>query len=93
MLKALFYCRNQSIIYDMRKSISLDDAREYVSNLVGRDVDVKVNRGRNKIKKYRGVISEAHENVFVIKLQNDIFDRISCTYTDMVCGEISLNGV
>lgn len=76
----------------MKKTVSVDAAREYVSNMVGRDVDVKVNRGRNKIKRYKGVISEAHENVFVIKLKDDLFDRISCSYTDMVCGEISLDG-
>lgn len=74
----------------MKKTVSVEAAREYVSGLVGRDVDVKVNRGRNKVKRYKGVISEAHENVFVVKLKNDLFDRISCSYTDMVCGEISV---
>lgn len=74
----------------MKKNVSIEAAREYVSGLVGRDVDVKVNRGRNKVKRYKGVISEAHENVFVVKLKNDLFDRISCSYTDMVCGEISV---
>lgn len=74
----------------MKKNVSVEAAREYVSGLVGRDVDVKVNRGRNKVKRYKGVISEAHENVFVVKLKNDLFDRISCSYTDMVCGEISV---
>lgn len=74
----------------MKKTVSVDEAREYVSKMVGRDVDVKVNRGRNKIKRYKGVISEAHENVFVVSLKNELFDRISCTYTDMVCNEITV---
>lgn len=74
----------------MRKSIDVDGAKQLVLNMLGRSVDVRLNRGRNKIKHYKGVISEAHSNVFVIKLTEDIFDRISCSYIDLVCGEIAL---
>ena len=74
----------------MKKSLDIDGAKQLVSNMLGRSVDVKLNRGRNKIKHYKGVISEAHSNVFIIKLTDDIFDRISCSYTDLVCGEIAL---
>lgn len=75
----------------MKKAITIDSAKSYVESLVGQDVNVKVNRGRNKIKKYQGVISEAHENVFVVKLKSDLFDRISCTYVDMLCGAIVID--
>ena len=74
----------------MKKSPSLSDAKTMVEQLLGHSVDVRLNRGRNKIKHYAGVVSEAHENVFVIALTNEIFDRISCSYVDVVCGEISL---
>ena len=74
----------------MRKSIDVDGAKQLVLNMLGRSVDVRLNRGRNKIKHYKGIISEAHSNVFVIKLTEDIFDRISCSYIDLVCGEIAL---
>ena len=75
----------------MKKTLDVDGAKQLVYNMLGRNVDVKLNRGRNKIKHYKGVISEAHSNVFVIKLTDDIFDRISCSYIDLVCGEIYLN--
>ena len=74
----------------MKKSIDVDGAKQIVYDMLGRSVDVKLNRGRNKIKHYKGVISEAHSNVFIIKLTDDIFDRISCSYIDLVCGEIAL---
>ena len=74
----------------MKKSLDIDGAKQLVNNMLGRSVDVKLNRGRNKIKHYKGVISEAHSNVFIIKLTDDIFDRISCSYIDLVCGEIAL---
>ena len=75
----------------MKKSIDVDGAKQLVYDMLGKSVNVKLNRGRNKIKHYKGVISEAHSNVFVIKLTDDIFDRISCSYIDLVCGEIGLS--
>lgn len=74
----------------MKKTLNVDDAKQMVKQLVGRDVDVRLNRGRNKIRYYRGVVSEAHPNVFVVSLYDDLFDRISCSYVDVVCGEIAL---
>ena len=74
----------------MKKSLDVDGAKQFVLNMLGRNVDVKLNRGRNKIKHYKGVVSEAHSNIFVISLTDDIFDRISCSYIDLICGEIAL---
>lgn len=72
----------------MKKKLNLDDAKAIVQQLLGQSVAVRLNRGRNKIKNYTGVLSEAHSNVFVIELADDIFDRISCSYIDLVCGEL-----
>ena len=69
----------------MKKAITIDSAKSYVESLIGQNVDVKVNRGR--------IVSEAHPNVFVVKLDNDLFDRISCTYTDILCGQIHIESV
>ncbi len=77
----------------MKKANTIDSAKSYVESLIGQNVDVKVNRGRNKIKRYKGIVSEAHPNVFVVKLDNDLFDRISCTYTDILCGQIHIESV
>ena len=74
----------------MKKSLDVEKAKQFVSNMLGHSVDVKLNRGRNKIARYKGVVTEAHSNVFVVKLTDDIFDRISCSYIDLVCGEIAL---
>lgn len=74
----------------MKKLSDVNAAKERVQRLLGKKVVLKLNRGRNKVKSYNGVLSEAHANVFVVKLNNDILDRISCSYTDMLCGEVSV---
>lgn len=61
-----------------------------IAALKGQRVAVKLNKGRNRIKKCKGVVVEVHPNVFVIQLFGDIFDRISCSYVDVICGEVAL---
>ena len=78
----------------MKAVASLDAAKTKVQNLLGKNVLVKLNKGRNRVKNYVGVVQEMHSNVFVIKLADDaLFDRISCSYTDMLCGEVALTEV
>ncbi len=74
----------------MKKIPDLNIAKKQIINLLGKKVTVKLNKGRNKVKSYKGVVKEAHSNVFVIQLTGEIFDRISCSYTDMLCGEVSV---
>ena len=78
----------------MRTVASLDAAKTKVQALLGKHVLVKLNKGRNKVKNYSGVVQEMHSNVFVVKVfDNAAFDRISCSYTDMLCGEVALSEV
>lgn len=70
--------------------MSIDQAKAQVYELLGHNVAVRHNKGRNRIARYEGKVSEAHPNVFVIELYGELFDRISCSYSDVVCGEIAL---
>ncbi len=74
----------------MKKRISVEDAKRQVAVMLGKDVSVRINRGRNRIKYCRGTVSEMHNNVFVVSLVNEIVDRMSCSYVDIVCGEIKM---
>lgn len=74
----------------MKKPIDADMVKRYVFALLGKKVTVKHNRGRNRVSRYKGVLTEAHSNVFVVSLQNEVTDRLSCSYSDVVCGEIVL---
>lgn len=77
----------------MRKIVNSDEAKSFVTGLLGQSVVVKHNRGRNRIKTYNGVVSEAHANVFLVTIGNAPIDRLSCSYSDVVCGEIVLKPV
>lgn len=75
----------------MRKFSDINVAKQNVKSLLGKKVVVKLNKGRNKVKNYKGVLQEAHSNVFVVELNGELFDRISCSYIDILCGEVVLS--
>lgn len=76
----------------MKSHLTIEQAKQMITALKGQNVVVKLNKGRNRIKRCKGRVVEVHSNVFVVQLLEDIFDRISCSYVDVVCGEVSLSG-
>ena len=76
----------------MKRRVNLDDLKAKIDQLKGKPVSVRLNRGRNKVKNYHGVISEVHNNVFVVTISGGtVIDRISCSYSDMLCGEVTVS--
>lgn len=73
----------------MNKKQDVAFARKKVQDLVGKELKIRYNKGRNKIVYFDGKISEFYNNVFVITVYDQIFDRISCTYTDLLCGDVA----
>ncbi len=50
---------------------------------VGEQVKIIFNSGRNRIEEYNAVIVEMYNFVFVVKLQNEISEVKSFTYSDI----------
>lgn len=69
---------------------TVEQARGAVSALVGQPVKLRCNQGRNRIIMYNGVVTQAHSNIFVVEIDNGIIDRLSCSYTDIICGAVRL---
>lgn len=76
----------------MRKSaMSTEEAKEFISSIIGVPVRVSVNKGRKRIVRYDGSVSEVYPAVFTLKVDNDrIIKRLSCSYSDVICGDIKI---
>ena len=72
-----------------KKTMDVDLAKKKVESLMGKELKIRYNKGRNKIVYFEEKISEFYNNVFVITVYNEIFDRISCSYTDLLCGDVA----
>ena len=69
--------------------MNVEIAKKKVESLLGKQLTVRYNKGRNKIVYFDGKISEFYNNVFVITAYGQIFDRVSCSYTDLLCGDVA----
>lgn len=68
--------------------MSLETIKNRINELKGKEVKIRLNKGRNKIRFLKGKIDETYSSVFVIKIFDDVFDRLSCTYQDVLCGDV-----
>lgn len=70
---------------------SLEDVKTQILELKGKGVEMQVNHGRKKIKKYSGIIEDVYKSVFVVKLDNSqANEKLSCSYSDILCGDVKI---
>lgn len=69
----------RTIKQDVNKTISK------VSELKGMEVKLRVNRGRNKIETYRGIIENAYPAVFTLNAEGKIY---CFSYADILSGNV-----
>lgn len=71
----------------MRKAgLSLNEVKQKIHDLKGREVEVNVNRGRKKYDTLNGIIKDVYPSVFTIENQNLQIQTFS--YYDVLCGNV-----
>lgn len=63
--------------------------RGKLNDYIGEEVTIKYNLGRNKYEKYKVIIKELYENVFLVELNNNC--KKSFTYTDVITKTIKID--
>lgn len=76
----------------MRKRCkTFEEVKTEIASLLGKDVKISINRGRNRSEKYDGTILFAYPNVFVFKVKNnDLVKSLSISYNDLICGDAKI---
>lgn len=73
----------------MRKVVyDLQNVKEQIASLKGKDVDLEVNIGRKKIKQFSGMIDCVYPSVFTI-LDNEGKTK-TYSYSDILCGDVKI---
>ena len=67
----------------------INDVKEKINSIKGKEVDCVINKGRNKLVKTKVVVDQVYPSMFVIKplMQVDL-ERLSYSYNDILCGDI-----
>jgi len=76
----------------MRKpSMDLEEVKQKIRELKGKDISMSVNRGRNKFVHYEGVLEDIYHSVFVVKLLNqEKEEKLSYSFTEVLCGDVKI---
>ncbi len=71
---------------------TMDAIRREVEDAIGRRVVVKADKGRKRIVTNEGVIDNAFEDVFTVRITNNFGDErvVSYTYTDMLTSNVKM---
>lgn len=73
----------------MTNNRSICDVKYLVQSLKGKNVPIKVNKGRNKIVTLNATIDGVYPSLFIISPTSEVeLDRKSYSYNEVLCGEI-----
>ena len=72
--------------------MSIEEVKSQVDGLQGEQLRISVNKGRKRVVKYDGCIERVFPSVFTLRILNDKYvDTLSCSYSDVICGDIKLS--
>ena len=76
----------------MRKSFyNLTEIKDKILSIKGKNIDIFINRGRKKIDNYFGIIENIYPSVFTVKILNDKqLKNVTCSYSDVLCGDVKI---
>lgn len=68
---------------------NIDEVKAEIKNMVGKNINMEVNKGRNKIVKLCAKIDKVYPSMFEIKPNgNVVLDKTSYSYSEVLCGNI-----
>ena len=71
---------------------NLQTAKDEVKHYYNKQVDVKVNLGRNKIAKYSGVLSGMYPALFTVQpFEKGYLGKTAYSYSELLCGSVQLS--
>jgi len=74
---------------------NIENVKEKINNLIGESVNMQITRGRKKAQKISGVVESVYPQVFVVNIISGAegVSKFSCAYTDVLCGNVSVDKV
>ena len=74
----------------IKSALSVVGTKEKVKSFSGKNVEVKLNLGRNKFASYKGTVTAVYPALFTVT-PNDAFNgKTSFSYSGYMCGVVDL---
>ena len=70
---------------------TVDNIKQRVMELKGKEVNLHINRGRRKVSSYRARIEDVYASVFTVRpCSLDLESIFTYSYNDILCGEVKI---
>ena len=70
---------------------TVDNIKQKILALKGKEVNLHINRGRRKTNQFRARIQDVYASVFTVKSLIDINLIYTYSYNDILCGEVKIS--
>lgn len=72
--------------------LNIELIKQKINELVGSKVDMEICKGRKKAKKVSGIVEKTYPQVFVVNITEGLagLSKFSCAYSDVLCGNVTL---
>lgn len=72
----------------VKSNINISLIRKAIEKEKGKDVNVRVNLGRNKFVSYKGRITNVYPALFTVSPYGDFNGKTSFPYSEVCCGNV-----
>ena len=72
----------------VKSNINISLIRKAIEKEKGKDVNVRVNLGRNKFVSYKGRITNVYPALFTVSPYGDFSGKTSFSYSEVCCGNV-----
>ncbi len=70
---------------------TVDSIKQQILQLKGKEVNLKINRGRRKTNQFRARIEDVYPSVFTVKALLNLDAIYTYSYNDILCGEVKIS--
>lgn len=70
--------------------IGVEAVKSSIEALKGKRLGVYVNKGRKKVLRYEGEISDVYPSLFTVRLYDDTTSSLTASYSDVLTGDVKL---
>lgn len=75
----------------MKTNLTINDIKNSLSEIKGKNVQMLVNRGRKKTEKFFGEVQNLYPSVFTVKFSNIEGNNLATySYTEVLCGHVKI---
>lgn len=77
----------------IKQNVSMAETKDKIKSFFDKDVEIKVNLGRNKFVKCKGKITNIYPALFTIAPHGEYKGKTAFSYSEYMCGIIDIKEV